>query len=81
MIPNRCAHEAATKLGRASSGGGTRDWWGLELHDGDQTEHHIRSQCSESFFISIEDYPLGGDNENFELPKESSSEKASIFRS
>jgi len=30
----------------------------IELHDSDQTGHHIRSQRSESVFVSTEDYPL-----------------------
>ena len=29
---------------------------------------------SESVFFNTEDYPLGGDNEDFELPEESSRE-------
>ena len=37
----------------------------VELSNGDQTEHHIRSQCSESIFVSTEDYPLENGNENF----------------
>ena len=43
-----------------------------ELPDGDQTEHHIRSQCNGSVFISTEDYPLGDGNENFEISEKSS---------
>ena len=47
---------------------------------GDQTEHHIRNQCSESVFVSTKDYPLGSGNEDFEVPEESSRERASLFR-
>ena len=36
---------------------------------------------NESIFVSTEDYSLGGDNESFEVPEESSSESASLFRS
>ena len=37
-----------------------------DLPDGDQTGHHIRSQCGESVFLSIEDCSLGGGDEDFE---------------
>jgi len=38
----------------------------------------IHSQCSESVFVSIEDYPLGGCNKDFEAFEESSRESFSI---
>ena len=53
----------------------------LKLPDGDQTGRHIHSQCSESDFINTKDYQLGGSNEDFEIPEENSSERASSFRS
>ena len=52
-----------------------------ELPDGDQTEHHIRSQRGKSVFVSTDDYPFGVDNEDFEVPEENSREGASFFRS
>ena len=39
----------------------------IELLDGDQTGHHIHSQCGESIFVSTEDYSLASRNENFEV--------------
>jgi len=39
------------------------------------------SQCSESVFVSIEDYPFEGSNEDFKMFEESSRERASPFRS
>ena len=60
---------------------GTGDYEEIELPEGDQIGHHIRSQCSESVFVSTEDYLLRGGNEDFEIHEESSMERASLFRS
>ena len=45
-----------------------RRYWrlmGTELPTGDQTEHHIHSQYSETVFVSTKDYPLKGSKEFF----------------
>ena len=44
--------------------------------DGDQTRHHIHSQCGESVSINIEDYSLANRNKDFEISKESSGERS-----
>jgi len=42
---------------------------------------NIRHHICGKFSVSIEDYSFGGGNENFEVPKKSSRESASLFKS
>jgi len=52
-----------------------------DLPDGDQTGHHIRSQCGESVSVCTEDYLFAGRNGDFEVSEESSGERNFLFRS
>ena len=50
-----------------------------EPPDGNQTGHHIHTQCDESVFVSTEDYILAGDNEDFEVSEESFRGRTFLF--
>ena len=59
--------------------GGTGDWRKTELPEGDQIGHHIHSQCGVShFFVSTENYSLGGGNKDFDVSEKSFMENFSI---